>query len=100
MKFMYTAFAFALIAFECPCLFAQNANKPNAQVAVESKYIPVHTFDPDRDAATDIERAIAEARKTAKRVLLDVGGNWCPWCHMMDQFFQDNPDLLGLRDEN
>ena len=33
-------------------------------------------FDPTRDAAKDIEQAMAKAARTGKRVLLDVGGNW------------------------
>jgi thiol-disulfide isomerase/thioredoxin len=57
-------------------------------------------YDATRNAAGDIERAIAEARKTGKRVLLDVGGDWCPWCHTLDRFFEEHPDLLQLREAN
>lgn len=51
------------------------------------------SFDPKRDAAKDIREAIAEAGKTHKRVLLDVGGEWCIWCHRLDTLFATNPDL-------
>lgn len=50
-------------------------------------------FDPKRDATKDIAAAVAEARQTNKRVLLDVGGEWCIWCHRLDTLFAKNPDL-------
>ena len=25
--------------------------------------------------------------------MLDVGGEWCIWCHKLDKFFDENPDL-------
>ena len=57
-------------------------------------------FDPKRDAAADIQAAIAEAQRTGKRVILDIGGDWCQYCHQMDQFFQDYPDVFQLREKN
>mgnify|MGYP003290833627 CR=1 FL=1 len=32
------------------------------------------------DGMVQIEQAVAQARKEGKQVLLQVGGNWCPWC--------------------
>ena len=58
------------------------------------------TFDPARDAAKDIELAVAEAARTGKRVLVDVGGNWCGWCHEMERFVDAHADLRALRDRN
>jgi thioredoxin-related protein len=61
-------------------------------------YTPVHQFDPTRDPVEDIRAAIAEAQRTRKRIILYVGGPWCPFCLQMDEFFQKNPDLTQLRD--
>lgn len=47
-------------------------------------YTPVTKFDPTRDAAKDIRDALAEAARTNRRVLLDVGGEWCIWCKRLD----------------
>jgi thiol:disulfide interchange protein len=55
-------------------------------------------FDPTREAAKDMEQAIAEAARTGKRVLLDVGGNWCIWCYEMERYFEAHKDLRSLRD--
>ena len=45
------------------------------------------------DAAKDIRDAVKEATKTDKRIILDVGGEWCIWCHRLDTLFIKNPDL-------
>lgn len=71
-----------------------------SQTAGQSKkYIPVTKYDPKRDAAEDIQDAIKEARRTNRRILLEVGGEWCSWCHTLDKFFETHPDLLLLRDK-
>lgn len=50
-------------------------------------------FDPKRDAAKDIRNAVVEAKHSGKRVLLDVGGEWCIWCHRLDTLFATHPEL-------
>ena len=72
-----------------------------SQTAAQSKkYIPVSKYDPKRDAAVDIQDAIGEAQRTNRRILLEVGGEWCSWCHTLDRFFDANTDLLALREKN
>jgi thiol:disulfide interchange protein len=86
MKFRYAVLVLALGAIECT--FGQ------------AGYVPVHTFDQARDAAADVDRAIAEAGKTGKRILLDIGGDWCPWHHLLDEVFNQTPGLRQLREDN
>ncbi|MDQ6620235.1 MAG: thioredoxin family protein [Pseudomonadota bacterium] len=57
-------------------------------------------FDAARDAAADLASAVALARRTQRRVIVDVGGEWCTWCHIMDRFFAGHPDLTALRDRH
>jgi thiol:disulfide interchange protein len=63
-------------------------------------WTPLEKFDPKRDAAHDIQRAIAEAKRSGRRVLLDVGGEWCIWCHRLDTLFMKNPDLSDYLHKN
>src|SRR3712207_305294 len=63
-------------------------------------YTTLFRSDPRRDAAADVERALAEARRAKKNVLLEVGGKWCVWCRIMDSYFAANPDVLKLREDN
>jgi thioredoxin-related protein len=67
---------------------------------VSPKYVPVTEYDPKRDAAKDITAAIKEAQRTNKHILVEVGGEWCSWCHTLDKFFLANSDLMQLRDKN
>jgi thioredoxin-related protein len=57
-------------------------------------------FDPARDAAKDVAAAASIARKQGKRVIVDVGGEWCPWCHILDHFITANADVKTLVDAN
>ncbi|TNF33692.1 MAG: thioredoxin family protein, partial [Gammaproteobacteria bacterium] len=50
-------------------------------------------YDPARDAFEDGRDAIRLAKTTGRHVLIELGGDWCKWCHVMDRFFNDNPDL-------
>ena len=56
-------------------------------------------FDPKRDAAKDIKEAIAVAKKQNKRVMLDVGGEWCGWCKKLDEFFLTNKEAAKILKE-
>lgn len=63
-------------------------------------YEAVHHYDPARDAAKDIDDAVAEAARSGKRVLLEVGGEWCIWCHRLDAFWEQYPDIAKMLDDN
>lgn len=56
-------------------------------------------FDPTRDSAKDLEAAKVEARKSHRFILLDVGGNWCSWCRLMDKWFKERPAIREARDK-
>ena len=51
------------------------------------------TFDPARDASRDLANALALAKAQDKRVIVDVGGEWCTWCHILDRFIAANPEV-------
>jgi thioredoxin-related protein len=54
------------------------------------------TYSPERDAFKDGLEALALARDTDRLVLIELGGEWCGWCKVMDKFLQENPPV---RDE-
>jgi thiol:disulfide interchange protein len=69
-----------------------------AAVVPSGPYVPVDAYDIKRDPAVDLQLAVAEATRTNKRILLEVGGEWCIWCHIMDDYFTAHPELTTLRD--
>src|SRR5215469_16881435 len=38
--------------------------------------------------------------KTGKNIFVEVGVEWCTWCHILDRFFDEHPNLEALRDKN
>lgn len=70
----------------------------NAQSVQEKSSVP--KFDPSKNPFDDLKIIIEEAQKTDKRILLDVGGEWCIWCHRLDDFFEVNQDLKNYMHDN
>jgi thioredoxin-related protein len=50
-------------------------------------------YDDKRDPFKDAAAAIKLANETNRNVLIEIGGNWCTWCHKMDSFLGKNPDI-------
>jgi len=57
-------------------------------------------FDPARDPVADLATAKIEAQRAGKRIVLDVGGEWCSWCHLLDAFIEGDADIRSFRDAN
>ena len=50
-------------------------------------------YDVKQDAFKDGAAAVKLASETNRRILIELGGNWCTWCNKMDEFFDQNPDV-------
>lgn len=50
-------------------------------------------YDPARDPFADGRAALKLARETNRRVLIEVGGDWCRWCHVLNKFLAENQDI-------
>jgi len=55
-------------------------------------------FDPTRDAAADVAQAVSVASAQGRRVIVDVGGEWCSWCHILDRFIASHAEVRALID--
>ena len=98
-----TAVMFLLLFFSLalrnPAPAAGEMAGPAAAVGAP-RYIPVTRYNPKRDPDADLAKALAEAKRTGRYVLLEVGGDWCRWCQVMDKFFAEHADVRALRDRN
>ena len=55
-------------------------------------------YDPEADATADIENAVSKAKREGKHVLLQIGGNWCPWCIRLHEYYTSNQEIKDLMD--
>ena len=81
-----------LLVVSCTVFPQENNSKESKETRVK--------FDPERNPAEDLKDAIKKSKALNKRILLDVGGEWCVWCHRLDKFFEDNPDINNFLKEN
>ena len=94
-----------------PSMKANTSAKPDTSRPVASGNTPTAadiaavaglnaSFDPLRDPARDLETAKVEAQRGGKRILLDVGGEWCSWCHILDKLVEGDAEIRSFRDAN
>jgi thioredoxin-related protein len=81
-------FPLIILSFTLPLL---------AQNNIESKR---EKFDPAKDPFKDLETAVVKAKSENKRILLDVGGEWCIWCHRLDAFIESSEEIKEFLNKN
>lgn len=67
----------------------------NAQTEEKEKL-----FDPSRNPFDDLKSTAELAKNMNKRIILDIGGDWCVWCHRIDAFMNNTEEIKSLLDEN
>lgn len=53
-------------------------------------------YDAKADGIIDFNEALKKAKKENKNVLVQIGGNWCPWCYRYHEFIKNNPKLDSI----
>jgi len=53
-------------------------------------------YNPEADARKELNRAIQTAKDQQKHVLIQVGGNWCPWCVRLHGVFESNARIDSI----
>lgn len=79
----------ALLAIGLTC----GAPALSGQTAGDRSYYVVADYDPTRDPFADLEMASARATAEGKRILLVVGGQWCVWCEILEQYMAQEPTV-------
>jgi thiol:disulfide interchange protein len=93
-RFLPAAIIFTIVLMPSGSACAQKKDHAGSSPA------GVERYDPARDAANDIRLAVGEAHRSGKRILLDLGGEWCIWCRRLDTFFLKNSDAAELLRNN
>lgn len=80
-SFIITAVLAGCLVQAAPAL-AQTAPGPSTTASLYLAPAYSETADP----SADLELAKRLAKAGNKRILLEVGGDWCVWCHLLDDF--------------
>jgi thioredoxin-related protein len=76
----------ALLALVAPAVIAEEQAQPKRE--------PI--FAEDGKGMERVEQALAAAGRENTRVLLKVGGNWCPWCYKLHDLFTNDKTIATL----
>ena len=87
-------------ALTCALFAATFASAKHEKTPLPASPKGAASYDEAHDPAKDLQAAINEATKTQKRILLEVGGDWCLYCNIMDETFDSHPQLRKIRDTN
>jgi len=80
-------------------LYEEFEPRPNRLIDAQSSYLRSAAYQPIGWYEYGPE-AFEEARRMDKPVLLDIGANWCHWCHVIDQESYEDPEIAILINEN
>jgi thiol:disulfide interchange protein len=97
----HTFYSFLILSIFVSFGFSQTAKKSKTKLTeVQKLELKREKFDPKRDPNLDLQNSITQAQKENKRIILDIGGEWCGWCIKMEYFLMKNSTLEKLRDKN
>ena len=80
--------ALALLLLATPALAAVPAPKPSIASIQQLPVVLMQPYDEHANADAAIAAAFDRAKKSHKRVLIDLGGNWCVDCVVLANFLQ------------
>jgi thiol:disulfide interchange protein len=57
-------------------------------------------YDIKADGTAQIAAALVRAKAEHKNVLVDLGANWCVWCHRLHHTLNTNPAVAKVLNDN
>jgi len=60
----------------------------------------VKIYAPEADVSMAISQGLIKAKAENKHLLLQIGGNWCPWCLKFHKFCSDDQEISLLISKN
>ena len=57
-------------------------------------------YNPDADVSVSIAEGLTKAKAQNKHLLLQIGGNWCPWCLKFHQFCLSDNEINTFINKN
>lgn len=93
---MKTASQLLLIILAAFSIAAADKSDPGPAAPAVAPVYTVENYDPKRNPEEDLKATVKRAQSEEKRILVQVGGNWCGWCKLMNKYFHENPKVAGV----
>lgn len=82
------------------CVSQETATEQDSGEATKASFYTVDHYDVDANPAEQLQATLMRAKKENKTVLLQVGGDWCGWCHRMTKFIADTESVNSKMQAN
>ncbi len=63
-------------------------------------FYTVAAYDVNRDPVDDLRMTVRKANQEQKRILLQVGGDWCNWCGRLADFIRERERVRTLLEQH
>ena len=80
--------ALSVLPFLAGAALAATAPKLDIASLADLPVVERTPYDSNADATAAVDAAFARAKTSGKRVLIDLGGNWCPDCIVLANLMQ------------
>lgn len=57
-------------------------------------------YDIDVNPTEQFEEALISAQDQNKHVMIQIGGNWCPWCYKFHDYYTEDAELDSIMTAN
>ena len=89
------------VAVDTPSAIVADSARENAEEGGSSqRFYTVDHYGDERNAEDDLNATIARAHSEKKRILLQVGGEWCGWCKTLTSFIEKNDSVRSSLEKN
>jgi thioredoxin-related protein len=61
---------------------------------------PAELYDPAADVEKDVAALLEKTKASKKHIMLQIGGNWCGWCHRFHGFVNEDEELKASLNKN
>ena len=87
-------------AAAAPALTTQPAAAPVPDGPPPAAFYTVGHYDKQQDPAADLAATIERATAEQKRIILQIGGDWCGWCGRISDYMQTNERVRQLVEDH
>jgi hypothetical protein len=83
-----------------PQLEAGSPSEPARDEPPPAAFYTVGHYDKQQDPAADLAATIERATAERKRIILQIGGDWCVWCGRISRYMETNERVRQLVEDH